>query len=589
MSDPNAPENPQLPEGAEPTAALPEPTEPTVVLPTEDAAPAPTAGSGAGKRRTAIVALVALVVSAVLGGSAFAVYKVFFDGGPRPAEVLPASTVAVLSVDLDPSAGQKIEALQTIRKFPQLKEDLGLDPSDDLRKFIVEEAFGCDDVDFDADVKPWIGKRAAFAAVDLGGDAPVPALALAITDQKKADAGFEDLVECAEMDLGYVVGENYLIASDSGEHAQAILASGQQKSLADDESYQKWTGEAGDQGVINFYVGKRASDYLVDGLESLGSEFGGLFGLESGSAFGDAESGEFEFDSEGGMAGESVPAAADDCAASGEDPFDALKEQLKDFEGLAGTIRFADGGMELSVATSGLDQIASTATVGEQIGSLPADTALAAGFGIPKNYATDLVEQLSCAAGPDGDLVAEIEEGAGLDLPDDLTTLLGSALTFSVGGDAPDDLSATEGIEDFPLGLAIHGDAQKIEGVIAKIEEHLGTSLEDELDAGITSSDSMLVISPSEDYADTLLGNGGLASSDDFKDAVPEAEKSAGIFYLDFDSEWREALLDLARSEGVSDSDLEIADENSEPLKSLGISTWVEDGASHILLKLATR
>lgn len=546
--------------------------------------------SRSGKRRTAIVVLVALAVSAALGGGAFAVYQVFFNGGPRPAEVLPASTVAVLSIDLDPSAGQKIEALQTLRKFPQLKEDLGLDPSDDLRKFIVEDLVGCEDLDFEADVAPWIGKRAAVAAVDLGGDEPVPALALQISDQMRADVGFERLAECAEVDLGYVTGEDYLIASDTSEHAQAILASGNQASLADDAKYQRWTEEAGDQGVVNFYVSKRASDYLIEGLEGLSSDFGGLFGDEGGVGD-DGFSGdefEFDFDSPGGMAGESAPAAVD-CAQESTDPFDALTEQLEDFDGLAGTIRFADGGMELSVATSGLDQIASTATVGEQIGSLPADTALAAGFGVPGDYAEDLVEQLSCATGTDQDLVAQFEEETGLDLPEDLTALLGSALTLSVGGDAPEDLSLVEGLADLPLALAVHGDAEKIQDVIERVEEHLGTSLEEDFDASITSSDSLLVLSPSDDYADALLGKGGLGSSADFRAAVPEAEKSAGILYLDFDSEWREALLDLLRNEGVSGSDVEIAEENSEPLKSLGVSTWVEDGASHILLKLATR
>jgi hypothetical protein len=549
MSDPSTPETPLQPEGDEPSA----------VIPAEEA---PASGGGSGTRRTAIVVLVALVVSAVLGGGAFAVYKVFFDGGPQPADVLPASTVAVLSIDLDPSAGQKIEALKSIRKFPQLKEDLGLDPTDDLRRYFVEEALDCDGLDFDADVKPWIGKRAAVAAVDLGDDTPVPVLALQITDQKKADTGFEQLAECSEEDLGYVTGTDYLIVSDSAEHA-----------------------EAGDQGVVNFYLAERAAGYLVDGLESLTEGFLGGAGEDFGGSVDD--SGYLEL--EPGMAGESAPpAAADECVDATDDPFAALKDQLEDFEGLAGTIRFADGGMELSVATGGFAQLGSEESVGAQIGALPADTALAAGLAVPPGYAKDLVEQFSCdTEGPD--LIAGAEEETGLDLPDDLATLLGSALTLSVGGDAPDDLTGIEGPGDLPVGLALHGDAEAIEGVIARVEEHLGTTLEDAAGVGIESSDSLVVLSPSEDYADTLLGKGGLGSSDDFQDAVPEADRSAAVFYLDFDGEWREALLGLARDTGVSESDLEVAEQNTEPLKSLGISSWVEDGASHVLLKLSTR
>lgn len=569
MSDPSFPENPQ-PLDDSSAAALPE---------------APPVPSGSGTRRTAIVALVAVVVSAVLGGSAFAVYKVFFDGGPQPADVLPASTVGILSLDLDPSAGQKIEALKSLRKFPQLKEDLGLDPTDDLRKFVVEEALACDDIDFDADVKPWIGQRAAIAAVDLGDDTPVPVLALQVTDQEKADAGFEDLVECAEEDLGFVVGTDYLIASDTAEHAEAVLASGKQKSLADDAKYQQWTEEAGDQGVVNFYLAKRASDYLVDGLESLSEGFLGLDGEEF-----DEDS--FEFDPEGGgTAGESAPRVADDdCVAATDDPFAALKDQLENFDGLAGTIRFADGGMELSVAAGGLTQFASDATVGKQIGALPADSALAIGFAVPEDYGTDLIEQFTCGAEADEpDLVAEAEEATGLDLPDDLNTLLGTALTLSVGGDAPADLAEIDGPGDLPVGLALHGDAPAIEDVIATIEESLGTTLEDEIGVGVASSDSAVVLSPSDDYAETLLGAGGLGSAEAFQDAVPEADRSSAVFYLDFGSAWREALLDLARDEGVSSSDLETADENTKPLKSLGISSWAEGDASHFLLKLSTR
>lgn len=557
-------------------------SDPTVPDPVPQPAEAgPPAPAGRGTRRTALVVLVALVVSALLGGGAFAVYTVFFNSGPRPADVLPDSTVAVLSIDLDPSAGQKIEALKTLRKFPRLQEDLGLDPTDDLRQFIVEKALDCEGIDFETDVKPWIGKRAAIAAVDLGGDAPVPVLALQITDQKKADAGFEDLATCAEQDLGYLVGTDYLIASDTGEHAQAVLAAGKQKSLADTAKYQTWTDAAGDQGVLNFYLADRAADYLIDGLEALAGEVAGF-----GGAFGGTDSFSYEG---GGLAGQSAPAAAT-CPDVSDDPFAVLKDQLDDFDGLAGAVRFADGGMELSVATSGIGQFGTQASVGEEIGSLPADTAMAAGFSIPQDYARDLVDQLTCGAGDGGeDLVAEAEAATGLQLPEDLADLLGSAVTFSVGGDAPADLDRVSGPADLPLALALHGETGRIEAALAKIEKHRGADLEEQFGASVQASDSLLVVSGSAAYADLLLGAGGLGDSEEFQEAVPEAEKSVAIFYLDFDSAWRTALLDLAGGLGLGADDLAIADENTKALKSLGVSTWVEDGASHVLVKLATR
>jgi hypothetical protein len=591
LSDTNPPENPSgaLPEGTEPTAPLPtEPTEPTAALPADaivppPAAPAPAAGKRS--RRTAIVALVAVVVVAVLGGGAFAAWKVFFAGGPQPAEALPASTIAILTIDLNPSAGQKIEAIKTIRKFPALKKSVGLDTQDDLRRFIFDkatEAAGCKGFDFDEDMKPWIGKRAAVAAVDLGDDTPAPAIVLQITDSKMAKAGFSKLAHCGDFgtDFGFAVGDDYLIASDSAAHAQAIIDQGEKKSLADDAAYQKWTDEVGDQGVVNFYIAKKAAKYLVDGLEELASSFGAGFEDSASSSGGGSDDGS---DQELG-GGFSAPLAAD-CSG---DPFDAAKEQLDKFEGLAGTIRFADGGMELSMATSGVEQLASTATVGKQVSKLPADTAIVAGLGIPDGYAKQLFDSIKCGAGSEADdFIKQAEEETGLSLPDDLETLLGSALTISVGGDAPANLEEIDDPSDLPVGLLINGDADAIKDLISQVEDRLGFQLSD-IPIGIKSTDSRLAASPSEDYADDLLKDGSLGSSSTFKEAVPNADRAAGIFYIDFNSDWRETLIKLAKESGAVDDEVSVFEDNSKPLKSFGVSSWTKDGTSHLLLKLAT-
>lgn len=517
------------------------------------------AGAGTGSRRVAVIATVAVAVTVALGGAAFAAYSFLDGGGPQPDEVLPASTVALVSVDLDPSAGQKIAAIKTIRKFPALKDSLGLEADDDLREFIFDKAVeegDCKGLDFDDDVKPWLGKRAAFAAVDLGGDDPVPAIALEVSDADEAKKGFDALVKCTDPDdFAYVVGEDYLIGSDTAENAKAILDKGEQKALADDAAYQKWTGETGEAGVLNFYVASRAADYAVDFLDDMGSNLLGFGG--------------------GGLPGEGDDATTDD-------PLDPAREALEDFKGLAGTVRFAGGGMELSLAGGGITQFTDMATVGAQLGDLPADTAVAFGFGVSEDYADKLIDDMVSS----DDTIAEIEQDTGLDLPKDLQTLLGRAITLSLGGDAPESLDEVDSVEEVPAGLVIHGDADEIQAVIAKVEDHLGMHLAD-IPIVIDGSGDKVALATSSAYADELLKSGKLASDDGYRSAVPNADKSAGILYIDFDSPWRDSLVDMVRAEEGEDAGTE-ADENTEPLRALGLSSWEDGDVSHALLKIAT-
>ncbi|HEX4190404.1 MAG TPA: DUF3352 domain-containing protein [Marmoricola sp.] len=544
---------------AEDAAALPDGTEPTAVLPAETSAAAiaePTDGRRR-TRRTAIITAVAVAVVAVLGGGAYAVYTAFFGGGPQPADVLPSTTVAMMSVDLDPSAGQKIAAIRTIRRFPSLKKDLGLHTQDDLRRFIFDKVVQggkCPGLTYDKDMKPWVGKRGAVAAVDLGGAKPVPAIALQVTDRGKAKTDFAKIAACATSGdgFGFAIGDHYLIASDTTAHAAKILAEGKKKPLADNASYKKWTDQAGDRGVATFYISKKAVGYLADNLKSVA---GNVPGLGSGSS---------------------------------ADPFSTVQDQLKDFQGIAGTIRFAGGGMEMSLAGGGLENYTGGSGVGSKIGALPKDTAIAAGIAVPKDYAKTLVANLKASvSGKNVDLVTEIAKETGLELPDDLQTLLGSAITLSVGGDAPPDLKNLQSLADIPLGLTLHGDGGAIKDLIATAQEHLGATLAD-YQIGVESSASEVVLSPSKAYADALLEKGTLGSSSKFTDVVPNADRASAIIYVDFDSAWRSTLVNLIKDFGGTASEVASADANTAPLKSLGISTWVQGSTSHFLLKVAT-
>ena len=66
-------------------------------------------------RRTVLVAAAAVAVVAAVGVGAYGVVQLM-SGGSSPATAVPADAVGYVSIDLDPSASQKIEAFKILRK-----------------------------------------------------------------------------------------------------------------------------------------------------------------------------------------------------------------------------------------------------------------------------------------------------------------------------------------------------------------------------------------------------------------------------------------------------------------------------------------
>src|SRR3954454_15960865 len=73
-----------------------------------------------------------VVAVAALGAGAWAALG-FFQQGAQPAEALPSTTMAYLSIDLDPSGGQKIDAFRTLKKFPAFSDQVGVNSVDDIK------------------------------------------------------------------------------------------------------------------------------------------------------------------------------------------------------------------------------------------------------------------------------------------------------------------------------------------------------------------------------------------------------------------------------------------------------------------------
>lgn len=511
---------------------------------TEQSSEPAAATTGKRSRRTAIIAVVSLVVVAVLGAGTFAAFKLI-SSGPQPDTALPASTVGFVSVDLDPSAKQKIEAIKTLRKFPDLRKQVDLNTSDDLRKYIFDEAIkqaGCTSMTFDKDIRPWVRDRAALGAVDLGGKSPAPVAAVQFSDGGKAKAAIDKLIACSGVDdIGYALGDHYAIISDTSAHAKTIVADGKAHPLADDAAYQKWSGEVGDKGVVNFYVAKQAAAY---GTDQVTKNFGDSLG--------------------------------------------SMQSVLDSFTGMAGTVRFGDGGVEVAMSAGGVDQFAGTTKVGAEVERLPTDTALVAALGVPADYAKTLVDQFTKAVGGDAqDLISQAETQTGMSLPEDLQTLLGKAIVISVGGDAPSNLNDVGEPSDIPAAVSVTGDAGSIQAVVRKIEERVGTTLK-ALGVVEGKDSERYTVATSDGYASSVLKGGTLGDDSTFKDVVPDADQAAAIVFVRLDSAWREAAVAMTRDlAGAKEADS--VDADTAPLEGFGVSTWRDGKVSHVLVKLTTK
>lgn len=557
-------------------------------------------------RRGVVVVVAAVLAVVLISGGAFAAWRFYFGAGPRPAEVLPASTFALASVDLDPSGGQKVAAIKTLRTFPSWRKRTGVAADSDLMKSVLDLALSggpCRALDHEKDLEPWVGSRAAVGGVLLDGDRSVPVLALAIKDRDEARTGFARLARCAGGDdLGWTLTEDYVVASDSKAHARAIVAAGEESQLATDPDFQKWTDEAGGAGIVNLYLAPEAPAALS---EVFGSGLGGLppglpddlptalpsdlptaLPSDLPSALATAlpegrptarptrvptvapeDSGSVE-----GAPGPGASVGAPAGAPSDDDRPD------EDFRGAAAVLRFADGGIELSVASGAPKSDEDLPTVSDLVHDLPEDTAAVVAVASPRSATAKL------DWADDGSGAGLLGGLTGLDLPEDLETLLGESLSLSLGGTAPPDLDSVDGPGDLPLGAVVRGDATKINAVLDKLEEDdtLG-----DLMTSRSSTEDKVTVATTRAYADQLLAEGTLEDDEGFKQTVRNVEDAQALVYLDLDGDWAERV-----AEKLSQQDDETTQElagNLAVLRGLGATAWMDGDTSRALVRLSVK
>ncbi len=575
-------------------------------LPPPPGGPAqPAAAAGAGGGATSGGAGLGLKIGggvvglALVGGAAFGAYTLWENtlggGGPQPADVLPASTVGYVRLDLDPSASQKVDLLNLIDRVPQVKDGLGLqdvDSQDDLREAAFTEWFGLEDlcdVDYDTDVKPWLGERAALAVVgdfEITDDEQETAESVAansviviqVTDEEKARDGIVKLAEdCGIMDSiandldvdagdpGIVFRDGYALVTIDQDAADAIDAAADKGTLAgDNEAFSDDMDALGEDGIVSgWYDQKTLFAKIEDSAPEELEDISGIYEKLETTAF-------------------TLRATDETLEIAGTAQVDH-EFDLPDTESLAGLP--ADTLLGLSLVggetLSGRlwDAIVPMAELYFDFQS--------AFYTCPDYDDYDYVEPSPAPTDPEvppdpevqpptptceepptfDEQLEAFEAETGLSLPEDLEALFGQEFNIYVGGEDVDDAANAHDLEDaldaIDAGVEVVSDDK---GETADVFEALIEYFHVGLD--VTTTDEGVVIATNDDAADKLENDDDLGTTETFGSVIDEHDQLLGGGYLDI-----AGVVDALKAFGAPN---EFTDELAF-LRALGITAWAED------------
>ena len=511
--------------------------------------------AGASSRKRAVAGVAAVAVLGLAGAGAYGLMQ-FMSSGDSAATAVPAHALGYLSLDLDPAGGQKVAAYETMRKFPALREELGLS-SDDPRRWIVEaiNSEGDCSLDFEKDVEPWLGNKLAFSAVE-GEEEPHPFFVLEVTDADAAEDGVAALVECGGEgeEYGTATAGDFMVVAESADVAEDVVADAEESSLADDETFGARMDDAGEQGIVTGYLAPEAVQLMLDEAEE-----------SSGSAT----------DLDTAVTGPMGPQT------------ELLRDYLEGFDGAAMQVRFADEGLEMEMVAAGIEQAEDFEAGDSGMEDLPGTTAVAYGLSVGPE-AVEAMEEAVRGQMSDAEYESEVqrfEQQTRLAFPQDVQTLLGDGLSLALDGsidfETLGQAFAMGQLQDvvIPGGLRIvTDDPAAVVEVTDKLQALIPPGLPVSLE--VVEGDGAVAVGVDPDYVAELAGDGDLGESAAYEDALPDSDESVGGLFVDFDAEsWLDEL--------VSQEDPE-ALENTEPLSSLGVSGTSEGDTVRMLLRLAT-
>jgi hypothetical protein len=483
------------------------------------------------------------VVAVLLGGGAFAVYKLdpfgtFTSGTPAAAEAVPSEALFYVGVDLDPSAEQKVRAVQFLNHFPAFKENVDIaDAESDIRKSLFDSALkssesSCD-LSFDADVKPWLGYKFAFAGMpgdategSEGPSTPNVVFSIEVSDESGAKEGLSKLGSCsgADSDFGVAFTGDYALLAETQSLADQYADDVAKGSLADDAGFKSDLDSLGDLGFATMWVDIKSSVELF------------------------------------------VPPSM----ASGGD----LDFLMNSYQRAAATFRFESNSVEIVASVFG--DTVEIAHEDNKIVDLPESTAFAMSESGGETRLDETWQTVVDAAknqGVDVDTqIAQFEAQTGLSLPDDIATLLGANIMFAVDAEGLSAAAlASEDPSQINAGVRFTNDPAELNAVYNKVLSFVQTAAGREFPVSKKDLDDGLVVATNEDYAAKLGEDGSLGDSDAFTSVIDDAASKEFVLFFNFDS-IEEQIVQAMQDDGTPAEVIE----NVTPIQAFGITSDVD-------------
>lgn len=515
--------------------------------------PQPPYDGPTGSHRGLKVLVLSVVLALMVGGGAFAFYQAdpfhLFRAGPQASEALPADAIFYAGVDLDPTASQKINALRFLNHFPSFRENAGLsDVNADVREALLGKAIDklhCAGVDYEHDVKPWLGERFGIAVMPpTSADTTPVAVAIQVSDDDAATKGIAALNACDDavsspLDGGSSLGisfvNGFMLLSDSQPQADAYATSAGEHALADDVDFKADIGSLGDLGVATMWVDAKAAV----------------------AAYGDK-----------------LPQAGD---------LTSLTSSLGRY---AATFRFASDHVEVEASAYSDNSVAE---VGDNpVVKLPGSTVLAISASggdqrVAQAWKTGIDEARSVDPQID-EQISQFERQTGFSLPADIETLFGHNLMLALDqqGLTADNLRAGDP-STLSFGARFTNDPAKLDALYTKLVDLIDSANGGQVDVAKKDFPDGVAIASNEAYAQRLGGlDGDLGDTDAFRSVVDDGAGQAFVMFVNVDAVKSQILEAMTRS-GVSQ---EVID-NLRPLKAFGVSGDVQGHYQHVTMRLS--